>query len=110
MTLASPRRERPMRAFIVSSAIAALLALLPVTGRAHFLLLEPIPTLVQGQNGDPQKLGPCGGTTANPGTPTNVVSRVKGGTPLHVTIRETVYHPGHYRVALAVNALTELPA
>ena len=98
-----------MRLLIVGSAILGLFALVPVTGRAHFLLLEPIPTLVQSQNGDPQKLGPCGGTSANPGTPTNVVSRVKGGTPLHVTIRETVYHPGHYRVALAVNATAELP-
>ena len=99
-----------MRPMIVAAAIAAFLALAPVTGRAHFLLLEPIPTLVQTQNGDPQKLGPCGGTSANPGTPTNVVSRVKGGTPLHITIRETIYHPGHYRIALAVNSTNELPA
>ena len=98
-----------MRSLIVGSAITALFALAPITGRAHFLLLEPIPTLVQTQNGDPQKLGPCGGTSANPGTPTNVISRVRGGTPLHITIRETIYHPGHYRIALAVNSTSELP-
>lgn len=94
---------------IVWSATAFVLASLPALVQAHFLLLEPVPTLVQNQLGDPQKLGPCGGTTATPGTPTNVVSRVKGGAPLHITIRETIYHPGHYRVALVVNALSELP-
>jgi hypothetical protein len=85
-------------------------ALIPAVGRAHFLLLEPIPTLVMNQLGDPQKLGPCGGTSANAGTPTGTVTRVKGGTPLHLTVRETVFHPGHYRVALAVNSPAELPA
>src|SRR6188508_2488604 len=94
---------------IVWSATAFVLASLPAFVQAHFLLLEPVPTLVQNQLGDPQKLGPCGGTTPNPGMPTNVVSRVKGGTPLHITIRETIYHPGHYRVALVVNAPSELP-
>jgi hypothetical protein len=34
---------------------------------------------------------------------------VKGGSLLHVKVQETVYHPGHYRVALAVNSPTELP-
>ncbi len=29
---------------------------------------------------------------------------------LHVKVQETVYHPGHYRIALAVNSPTELPA
>ena len=88
---------------IVWLSAAAVFASLPVIGRAHFLLLEPIPTLVMNQLGDPQKLGPCGGTSANPGTPTGTVTRAKGGAPFHLTIRETVFHPGHYRVALAVN-------
>jgi hypothetical protein len=34
---------------------------------------------------------------------------VKGGQKLHLKLMETVYHPGHYRVALAVNSLDELP-
>lgn len=91
-------------------ALAFAMASLPAWVHAHFLLLEPVPTLVQNQLGDPQKLGPCGGTSANAGTPTQVVSRVKGGTPLHLTIRETIFHPGHYRVALVVNGPSELPA
>ena len=28
---------------------------------------------------------------------------------LHLALEETIYHPGHYRVALAVNSPTELP-
>jgi hypothetical protein len=95
---------------VVPCIAAAAIAALPAMVQAHFLLLEPVPTLVQNQLGDPQKLGPCGGTTANAGTPTQTVSKVKGGTPLHLTIRETVFHPGHYRVALVVNALSDLPA
>ena len=94
----------------VRLALGLALAALPTLAQAHFILLEPTSTLVQNQLGDPQKLGPCGGTSANAGMPTQVVSRVKGGTPLHITIRETIYHPGHYRVALVVNETSELPA
>lgn len=105
------REIRQMKKRLVSSVIlAAAAASLPTLVQAHFLLLEPVPTLVQNQLGDPQKLGPCGGTSANAGTPSQVVSKVKGGTPLHLTIRETIFHPGHYRVALVMNATSELPA
>jgi len=76
---------------------------------AHFKLLEPASWITEADNGDPQKLGPCGGTTANPGTPSNIVTKVAGGTKLHIKLKETVYHPGHYRVALAVNNWSELP-
>ena len=53
--------------------------------------------------GDPQKALPCGGTSANAGTPSNVVNKVQGGQKLHLKVQETVYHPGHYRASLAVN-------
>ena len=42
--------------------------------------------------------------------PTNVVSKFQGGQMLHIKVQETVFHPGHYRVALAVNSRAELPA
>src|SRR5690348_13209717 len=87
-----------------------LAASLPVAAGAHFVLVIPTSTIVQDQRGDPQKLGPCGGTSADAGTPTGAVTPVKGGMPLHVKVMETVYHPGHYRVALAVNSVDELPA
>jgi hypothetical protein len=38
-----------------------------------------------------------------------VVGKVTGGQMLHVKVQETIYHPGHYRLALAVNSRTELP-
>ncbi len=86
----------------------AIAVLAPFAG-AHFRLLEPQSWIVENQLGDPQKLGPCGGTSADGGMPTNMVSKVKGGQKLHVKVQETVYHPGHYRIALAVNSRTELP-
>ena len=91
-------------------ALAAVLGVLPVVADAHFVLMEPSATLVQDQRGDPQKLGPCGGTSADAGTPSNIVGKVQGGQKLHLKLMETIYHPGHYRVALAVNSVNELPA
>jgi hypothetical protein len=77
---------------------------------AHFVLMEPASWLVENALGDPQKAGPCGGTSADAGTPTNAIGKVTGGQKLHLKVRETVFHPGHYRVALAVNSRAELPA
>jgi len=84
---------------------------------AHFVLMMPAATIEQSRNGDPQKVAPCGGvsanptrgTPANPGVPTNAVTEVKGGSNVRLVVQETVYHPGHYRVALARTA-AELPA
>jgi hypothetical protein len=95
------------RLFLAAVAVAGVL---PVVADAHFVLMEPSATLVQNERGDPQKLGPCGGTSADTGTPTNVVGKVQGGQKLHLKVMETIYHPGHYRVALAVNGVSELPA
>lgn len=75
---------------------------------AHFRLLEPAASLEQNNLGDPQKLGPCGGTTANPGSPTNATTQVRGGSKLYIKVQETVFHPGHYRVAIAPSA-AQLP-
>jgi len=47
--------------------------------------------------------------SADSGTPTNAVNKVKGGQMLHIKLQETIFHPGHYRVALAVNSRSELP-
>jgi hypothetical protein len=76
---------------------------------AHFKLLEPQSWLVENDLGDPQKMAPCGGTSANPGMPSNSVTKIRGGTKLHLKVQETVFHPGHYRVALAVKTRDELP-
>lgn len=88
----------------------ALLAVLVPRGTAHFRLLEPASWLEEGPLGDPQWLPPCGGSSADPGKPTGLVTTVQGGEKLHIKIREMAFHPGFYRVALAVNSRDELPA
>jgi hypothetical protein len=91
-------------------ALAAAIFLMPEIAQAHFTLVEPASWLMEvNQLGDPQKLAPCGGTSQNPGMPTGALTEVMGGAPLHIKLRETVFHPGHYRVALAVNSRSELP-
>jgi hypothetical protein len=87
---------------------ASGLALQPVT-HAHFKLVEPAPWIVEDDRGDPQKSGPCGGTNTDWGTASGVVTSAVGGGTLHLKMHETIFHPGHYRVALAVNSPTELP-
>jgi len=76
----------------------------------HFRLIEPLSWIIENQRGDPQKGGPCGGTNNDWGTPSYAVNQARGGSMLHLKVEETIYHPGHYRVALAVNSPLELPA
>ena len=83
---------------------------------AHFVLVQPAASLMQNRLGDPQKIGPCGGvsanpgrgTPANPGVPSGAVTNVKGGTELPLLVQESIFHPGHYRVALA-RTMAQLP-
>lgn len=76
---------------------------------AHFRLLEPASWLVEDERGDPQKAGPCGGSNNDWGEESYIITPVEGGSMMPLSVRETIYHPGHYRVALAVNSPTELP-
>jgi hypothetical protein len=80
--------------------LASCLAMLGfiATAEAHFKLNAPAALTQQDADGNPQKSPPCGG---NPGTPTNMVTAVQSGSMLQISITETIYHPGHYRVALA---------
>ena len=89
---------------------AVLAAIVPTVAHAHFRLLEPTSWIIENERGDPQKAGPCGGTSADAGTPTMTVTPVAGGSKLHIKVQETVFHPGHYRIALAVRSRMELPA
>jgi hypothetical protein len=89
--------------------VIALVAIITQGASAHFKLMEPASWLVENERGDPQKAGPCGGTNTDWGKPSYMVTKVTGGQKLHIKVQETVYHPGHYRVALAVNTPTELP-
>ena len=71
---------------------------LVATAEAHFRLNVPAANLQQNPPyGDPQKAQPCGGA----GTPTNMVTDVRSGAMLSISITETIDHPGFYRVAVA---------
>jgi len=98
---------KPSAAFLV--AFGGLVVALPTAVHAHFRLLQPASWLIEDAIGDPQKAGPCGGTNTDWGKPSYIVTRVTGGQKLHIKVQEMVFHPGHYRVALAVNSRSELP-
>ena len=100
-------REAQVMKHLARLLAAVLVVVAPAVVSAHFRLLEPASWLIENDRGDPQKAGPCGGTNADWGKPSyNVVGKAVGGQKLHLKIQETVYHPGHYRVALAVNSPT----
>jgi MYXO-CTERM domain-containing protein len=75
---------------------------------AHFELLAPEAAYDQDAMGDPQKFPPCG-PAAGAGMATGVVTPFTAGETITIRLEETIYHPGHFRVALAVNDRSELP-
>jgi hypothetical protein len=85
----------------IAASVFAVLIVFVTPLRAHFKLLAPASWIVEDERGDPQKLGPCGGTFADAGTPSGLITDVEGGQMLRIAVAETVYHPGHYRIALA---------
>lgn len=89
-------------------ASAAMFAATPAA--AHFILVAPDSWIEANVLGDPQKAAPCGASDLTKGTPTGKVTALLGGDMLHIKIKETIYHPGFYRVALAVLDRKELPA
>ena len=96
-----------MRVLIATLFASALAVGTGVVADAHFKLLEPASWIVENERGDPQKAAPFG---ADPKAEmSKALTPVKGGSALHLKVTETIYHPGHYRVALAVNSREELP-
>lgn len=63
--------------------------------------MSPSSTFEQGPLGDPQKAPPCGDN--GDAVATGQLTAVQGGDIITVTIDETIYHPGHYRIALALD-------
>jgi len=90
-----------MRTVALRLTVLAACVLTAIQAHAHFRLLEPASWIDEDERGDPQKLAPCGGTIDNPGTRSGAVTEVRGGDMLRVVVDETVYHPGHFRIALA---------
>ncbi|MGH7894705.1 MAG: SCE4755 family polysaccharide monooxygenase-like protein [Candidatus Binatia bacterium] len=95
------------RVILLALALAST-SFAPRPARAHFVLRLPASWRDQDVLGNPQKSGPCGneGTAAT----TGMVTGFAPGETITITLDETIFHPGHYRVALAVNHPSELPA
>src|SRR6185436_5471403 len=84
-----------MRRLVVIVALA-----IPATASAHFKLVTPDAKYTQDAVGDPQKSVPCG-PIGDGGTETGKVTTVMTGSMLTVTVSETIFHPGHYRISIA---------
>jgi hypothetical protein len=99
-----------MRLRLAAALCATAAVLVAAPASAHFILLAPDAWVEVNVLGDPQKAAPCGTSDITKGTPTGKVTAMTGGDMLHIKIKETIYHPGYYRVALAVLDRSELPA
>jgi Lytic polysaccharide mono-oxygenase, cellulose-degrading len=74
---------------------------------AHFMLMQPASWANQSQPyGDPQKNAPCGNEGA---VQTGQITEYKVGDMVTISFKETIPHPGHYRVLLAPDQAS-LPA
>jgi uncharacterized protein (TIGR03382 family) len=91
--------KRVSKVSIVLACFGVAALAVPVA-YAHFNLMQPTNWLVQNATGDPQKTPPCGNEGTNQ---TNAVTTYKVGGTVAITINETVFHPGHYRVSLAAS-------
>ncbi|HET6584341.1 MAG TPA: SCE4755 family polysaccharide monooxygenase-like protein [Nannocystaceae bacterium] len=77
------------------------------TADAHFVLTSPEAMYEQSVLGDPQKAPPCGDNGM--AVPSGVVTPYQAGETITLTIEETVAHPGHFRIALAIDDPSQLP-
>lgn len=93
---------------VLPGAVAAFAVVgLAAESQAHFILQSPPAMTEQNQLGDPQKAPPCGDDGS--AVPTGVITTYQAGQTITLTIDERIPHPGHYRVALAINDPSELP-
>jgi hypothetical protein len=84
---------------LAAAALGSCAWLSGADARAHITLLEPASWVVENGTGDPQKTGPCGGN----GTPTGAITEYQAGETITVRWRETIAHPGHFRISFAEN-------
>lgn len=99
-----------MKTYLSAALCVSALLLAAAPASAHFILVAPDSWIEANVLGDPQKAAPCGTSDLTKGVPTGKITTMRGGDALHIKIKETIYHPGHYRVALAVLDRNELPA
>lgn len=98
-----------MKRIISVALCATAVALAAGPASAHFILMSPDSWIDSNGLGDPQKAVPCGTSADTVARPTGKVTAKQGGDTVHIKIKETIYHPGHYRVALSVLDRSELP-
>ncbi len=97
------RPKSPSRIGACAFALGAIGVLAPSPAYAHYVLQSPASyDAIDPTTGLPEKLGPCG--NEDPQMLTNVVTAFQEGQSITITINEVVFHPGHYRVALAMTA------
>ena len=99
-----------MNRHVAAALCASALGLVALPATAHFILLSPDSWIEANVLGDPQKAFPCGTSGMTAGKETGKVTALAGGGTVHLKIKETIYHPGFYRVALATVDRKELPA
>ena len=101
-----------MRFARIAAAIAAgAIAVAPAAAEAHFVLQAPASWAEQDRQGNPQKTAPCGQSDPQiAAVPTNALTPFHAGQTITVTIDETTFHPGHYRVVLSTTGPDGLPA
>ena len=85
--------KQSVRVFL-ATVVATAAASVPAAVQAHFKLLEPASAIVENERGDPQKAAPCGGSAD--AKPSDAVTKVTGGSKLHLKVLETIYHPVSY--------------
>ncbi len=97
----------PLDRIVLSTLGVAASCSLAASAQVHFRLEAPAAATAQSSLGDPQKAPPCGDDGS--AEPTGQVTAYRPGETITVTVDETIFHPGHYRVALAVGDPSELP-
>jgi hypothetical protein len=79
-------------------ALAALAVSASPSAHAHLTLMNPPSWVVEDPQGNPQKSGPCGDDGT--GQKTGTVTEFTAGQTINVMWKETVGHPGHFRISL----------
>lgn len=90
-----------MRVRIIQSLLTITTLTLASSASAHFQLKAPLPSTAGDMDG--KGAAPCG-----PDASSAVITPVMGGSQIAITVNETVFHPGHYRVALSIDSRDEI--
>ena len=107
MLVPHPKRSTAQRLLACGLVATAASLWAPAPANAHFILTEPAASLKQNDLGNPQKAPPCGDEGGSPVS--GEVTAYQAGQTITITITETIFHPGHYRISLGVNGPGDIP-